>query len=557
MRRIARVEAFVPVALVLVLLAALAARAEAPCSVDSPCGPEALRWIGYGALAAPAVMVFVHRWAAAIAAGCCAVFWLAAFSGWVVLLAWAYAGLVIWVARRPTGPADPPTIRRQPTRPASLPTVARPALLLAAASLLVAAGFGSWVLWRQQRADDQQAAARIATGVVHARLTGGLQVDLSGGGSARVGSLTPADYPVGSPVQLYVDDRGLRQLRSEPYNVTPGLALAVVAAGLGAALLAAVGQRRRELRKFFETPQPVRAVRVVDDIGYVHVLVPADDHRTAVEFGIDVTGADPAHTQADTVPATLYGEPRPGQWCAVEVGGRLRVPTAPIGWTEQIAYDEEHAVPQETYDDDEQIVDPAELTAYDRQASPDEVHEHRISPLRAWLETLAIGLGGAFLLAEPLSLAGLHEGWPVTLAVAAGAGLGYEYGWRARIRPRLRWDVGGIASVGFRRRERQPWDEDSAALSDDAGGVTLIAGEAVLTVVAPAPWPPWATQRTADQLVAALRFAQHRAMAADHAPPPPEITVPGRPLALYALWLATIAAAALTTHAWVPGTAFR
>jgi len=101
-------------------------------------------------------------------------------------------------------------------------------------------------------------------------------------------------------------------------------------------------------------------------------------------------------------------------------------------------------------------------------------------------------------------------------------------------------------ALRFRRRERQPWNEDSAALSDGSGGVTLIAGDAVLTVVAPPPWPPWSTQRTADQLVAALRFAQHRAMAADRAPPPPEISVPARPFTIYALWLATVAATLLS-----------
>jgi hypothetical protein len=230
------------------------------------------------------------------------------------------------------------------------------------------------------------------------------------------------------------------------------------------------------------------------------------------------------------------------------VAGRLRVPTAPVGGTEEVGYDPAHAVPQEVTDDDEQIVDPSRLTAYDRDAPPDEVHEHRISPVRAWLDTSLIGLGAACTLAEVLNVLGHANGWPLVTAVAAGSAAGYEFGWRARIRPRLRWDVGGVASVGFRRRERQPWTLDSAALADGSGGVTLIAGEAVLTVDAPPPWPPWAAQRTADELVAALRHAHHRALGADHAPPPPEISLTGRPPAWYAIWAATVAVAAL--FAW-------
>ena len=548
------VDALVPLGFVVIVTLAALTRHAPPCSAAAPCGPDPARWLAFGALAAPVPMLWVHRWSAAAAACGAAVLWLAAFTGWIVLLAWAYAALVCWLAGRRSAAADPPTAHRRPPAPPSLPSVARPALLLALVALAGAGGLGAWVLWRQEQADRQQSRARIVAGVVQAATTDepALQVTLNGGHTLRTPSLAPRDYPAGSTVQLYVDDQGLRQLRSEPYDVTRWLALAVAAAGTGAALLARVRRRRRDLRLFFGQPQPVRAVRVVDDVGYVHVLVPAADHRTAVEFGIDVAGPGVTPHEDDdepaTVPATLYGEPRAGRWCAVEVDGRLRVPTAPVGRTAQVAYDPEHAVPQEVTDDDEQVVDAAQLTAYDRDAAPEEVHEHRISPGRAWLETLVIGLGVAFLGAEAVALAGPDGGWRPVLAAAAGAALGLEYGWRARIRPRLRWDVGGVAAVGFRRRDRQPWTVDSAALADGSGGVTLIAGDAVLTVEAPRPWPPGTTQRTAEQLVAALRFAQHRALVAAHAPPPPEISLTGRPLLLYPVWAATVAVAALLTN---------
>jgi hypothetical protein len=89
--------------------------------------------------------------------------------------------------------------------------------------------------------------------------------------------------------------------------------------------------------------------------------------------------------------------------------------------------------------------------------------------------------------------------------------------------------------------DRQPWATDSAVLHDDRGSVLLTAGEAVLTVPAPSPWPAGAAQRTADELVAALRVARTRSLEISPLGPPPEITVPRRPLALYPVWLCTVA----------------
>jgi hypothetical protein len=131
---------------------------------------------------------------------------------------------------------------------------------------------------------------------------------------------------------------------------------------------------------------------------------------------------------------------------------------------------------------------------------------------------------------------------PVVLALVAAVsgGLGYEFGWRAQLRPRLRWHVGGVAAVGFRGPDRQPWATDSAVVHDDAGTVLLTAGESVLTVPAPPPWPSPESQRTADELVAALRDARNRSFAISPLPPPPAIEVPGRPWALYLGWLASV-----------------
>ena len=54
------------------------------------------------------------------------------------------------------------------------------------------------------------------------------------------------------------------------------------------------------------------------------------------------------------------------------------------------------------------------------------------------------------------------------------------------------------------------------------------------------PWPSAESQRNADQLVAALRDARSQSFAVSPLPPPPEIEVPRRPLALFAAWLLSV-----------------
>jgi hypothetical protein len=222
------------------------------------------------------------------------------------------------------------------------------------------------------------------------------------------------------------------------------------------------------------------------------------------------------------------------------VDGRLHVPVGPVGAVVEVGYDVVHGLPREVEDDEEQLVDPAALRAADRGVSAFECREHRIAPPRAWGATIAIGLGAALAAGE---LTRLVDGPHVTLVVAAtiAAAAGYEFGWRTQLRPRLRWHAGGVAAVGFRGPDRQPWANDSAVVHDDAGTVVLTAGESVLTVPVPPPWPSAESQRNADQLVAALRDARSQSFAISPLPPPPEIDVPRRPLSLYAAWLLSVA----------------
>jgi hypothetical protein len=350
----------------------------------------------------------------------------------------------------------------------------------------------------------------------------------------------------------------------------------------------------------------MHAVRVVEQIGYLHVLLPHPGGLIAREFAFDTTpspseilaqreiphGATPSpneilaqreiphgsapspneilarrevvrapsgsrkhgETLAEqdaqdgdephTLAGTLYGDPRPGAWCTVEVEGRLHVPAGPVGPVIEVAYDVVQGLPREIEDDEEQLVDPAALLPDDRGADAFQCREHRIAPQRAWVATVAIGFGGALAAGELALVAG---GPPVALALVAAVacGLGYEFGWRTQLRPRLRWHVGGIAAVGFRGPDRQPWATDSGVVHDDAGTVLLTAGESVLTVPVPPPWPSAESQRSADELVAALRDARNRSFAISPLPPPPAIEVPRRPWALYLAWLASVAATVL------------
>lgn len=327
----------------------------------------------------------------------------------------------------------------------------------------------------------------------------------------------------------------LRVLTGGP---VPWLTGVIGAFGLGCALLARAVRHRALLRRLFGTAQPVHAARVVEQLGYVHVLLPAPGGVTALEFGFSVAEPDRPDDEDDphTRPAVLYGEPRPGAWCAVEVDGRLHVPAGPVGEVAEVSYDAVQGLPREVEDDEEQLVDPAALRPADRGVDAFECREHRIARPRAWAATVAIGLGAALAAGE---LARLVGGPPAALAAAAtiAAAAGYEFGWRTQLRPRLRWHAGGVAAVGFRGPDRQPWAIDSAVVHDDAGTVVLTAGESVLTVPVPPPWPSAESQRNADQLVAALRDARSQSFAISPLPPPPEIEVPRRPVPLLAAWV--------------------
>src|SRR6185369_10199464 len=112
-------------------------------------------------------------------------------------------------------------------------------LSVAAACVLAAVGCLAWGLLSQSRADAQQEAAARVDGVVVAHpddIT--IMVRLPGDPARTVAIwvLASATYPVGKGVPLYVDDRGLHQPVSQPYDATGWIGFAVVLVGLGVAV---------------------------------------------------------------------------------------------------------------------------------------------------------------------------------------------------------------------------------------------------------------------------------------------------------------------------------
>ncbi|MEV7624729.1 hypothetical protein [Actinoplanes sp. NPDC089786] len=527
-----RLEHLVPACAVAVVLVVVT-------GPGSPGAGTGARWAALALLAAPAVMIYIHRPAAALASVVCAFGW-ALFGpgyGWRDFLPFAYALVTIIVARRAAAVVVPVALP-----PLMVPVHEEERLFADAPHEVLVDVHLPGTTFAAPHLVDEPVPEPV-------------EVEESAGHRPPAGHFEQPPWPRDWPVVARVA------------GVSGGVALAVagglfawwqvsdqpvgsgawlLAAGVGAALVARARERRRAVRRLFGTVQPVRRARVVDQLGYVHVLVPAADGRTAVEFGIDTAddwSTDDEAGDPQTRPALLYGDPAPGEWCAVVVDGRLHVPVEPVGAVTVVPYDADHGLPREISDDEEQLVDPDALRADDHLLPPGVIREHRVSPARAWCTVAAIGLGTACAAAEGMHVAGYGGDWPSVAVVALASLAAVEFGWRWQIRERLYWNVGGVTAVGFRGTVSEPWTVDTAAVHDDEGAVTLAVGDSVLTVPVPPPWPRTSSQRTRDQLVAALRDARWQAFATDDRPPPPPPLVPRRPLLLVAAWAVAVAAA--------------
>lgn len=480
-------------------------------------GPPEARWPGAALVLAPAVMVWVHRRAAAATALLAALVWsFGGAAGFAVLFVYAYLAIALVIAkgdrrgmpdlvphRVPPEVSIPPEVSGLP-KVSGLPRVAGHAetaawVLLVVAALNLAAAYAAAPPWS-----------------------------------------TPA----------------------------------LVVGGLSVALFARARDARRGLHRLFTRPQPLYDVRVIEEPGSVTVLLPDENGETAREFTFPAATEQPVTEQPATEqpvtkqpateqpiteqhaseqpanerpvpaglelpgdqdvsytrPGMLYGSPRTGSWCTVEVSGRLLIPAAPVGEVLVVPYDPEE---NRAWGLDDPAPVPA-LLPFDHAGAPAELREHRLSPVRAWTATVALGIG-AGLVAGLLARAGGTGRPGIALLVALAVAGGYEYGWRTQLRPRLRWHAGGVVNLGFRGFDRRAWAGGAEILRLGDAEVMLVIGKATLTVAAPPPWPSPASQRTADELVAALREAR------DHDPggldPPAAIDEPVRPPLIYPLGL--------------------
>jgi hypothetical protein len=614
-----RLDHLVPACAVAIVLIVVAEPGGAGLDAVSTPGAVAgtgARWAAVGLLAAPAVMIYIHREAASLAAVVCAFGWvlLGPGFGWREFLPFAYALLTVIVARRAAAavvpvrlpplelPAheEPPLFADAPhevlvdvrlpgitlgstespasgPEPASHPTSAShplpgthptsashplpgthptsashplPGTHPTSASHLAPAG-------RSGRGSHLGAASSRGGHLVDVPPEWDDEADddgMAAGHRPPPGRFAqppaPADWPVIARAAAVTGAVVVAAAAGlvvwwQVTGQAVGIGFALLVGGIGAALVARARGRRRELRRLFGSVQPLRRARVVDQLGYLHVLVPAADGRSAVEFGINTAddwSTDDEEGEPQTVPALLYGDPAPGEWCAVVAEGRLHVPVEPVAEVTVVPYDADHGLPREISDDEEQLVDPDALRADDHLAPADAVHEHRVSPARAWCTVAAIGLGAASCAAEGLHLVGHTGDWLAMGVVGVVSLAAVEFGWRSQVRQRLLWNLGGVTSIGFRGSVSEPWTVDTAAVHDDEGAVILAVGDSVVTVPVPPPWPRTSSQRTRDQLVAALRDARWQSFATAHLPPPPKATVPRRPLLLVAAWAVAVAA---------------
>ncbi|MFF5083317.1 hypothetical protein ACFY36_40255 [Actinoplanes sp. NPDC000266] len=342
MRTKPRADLAVAATAVAIFLVTLFSIPIAKCTAAAPCEPEPVSSLGLGALAAVVAMSYVHRWAAVAAAAVCAVLWPLGgrleetglgWRSWLPLLLLVVT-VTVALLRWPRGPE----LDGAPVERLERTDLARPGIAFGVALIVAGLAAGGWTAWRQHQVAGQEERARVVVAVVreHADDDGAIVVALDGD-QWKSEVLDATDYPVGSEVEFLVDDAGLRQVRAEPYDLTVWYVLFVAMIGQGIARLLRAGELRRGRLRFFAEPQPARAVRALDGGDIVTVLLP-DGRGLARRVVVDVEGD--AGEPVRVVPATLYGDPRPGAWCAVRVGGELRVPAWPVSDVREVPDDD-------------------------------------------------------------------------------------------------------------------------------------------------------------------------------------------------------------------------
>jgi hypothetical protein len=518
------------------------------CTAQSPCRPDPLGNISIGLLAGAACAGFLYpRLAAWFAAGFLATLIVServlqpdvVSPAWLYLVDAGFVGLCVVVAevsrdRRPTDRAVQwlvgvrrerlPPVQHLP-RPGGGWRLAWRLLLVAAVACL------AWAWYAQHRADAQQGAAARATAEVTAHPDESTVEVRWPGGTAAIGVLDADEYPVGSRMDLYVDDRGLHQPVSEPYDATGWLLLGVFLAAVAAAAATRAEQLALAPRRLFEDEQPVTEVSVLVGIGVVAVY--AGDARPGEPAVFEIRTRPTPVPERGIQPASLFGVPAPGHWCAVVVEGEPLAPVRPL------SAGSVHAPAYGSGELDRPVLrgplraeEVAALRPADREAPPDQLRVHVRSPLVGY----ATAAGTPLALMLPVwALLDLSYGAAFLIAavvLAASCALS----WRVIMRGRIAWNGRGIAIIDAFGDERVGWSE-VYDIRHDRDSVTVHTGQRRLVVGAgPVFGLLGRRDRSAEELANALRHARHTG-APDPSEGLPRLDRPRPPLGLYGVWL--------------------
>lgn len=322
-----------------------------PCTAAQPCVPEPIGFASLGLLVATVVTAFLHRPAARWLATAFVVVFLTAGVleleqiWWVQAFAAGFEGLLCWLVLWPGGgtraavAALPAGGRTVPPRPDRLEWPPDNSIILAGCSVILCLfGAAAWLVyaWHQGWADSRQASAtQVVTEVVEHGASR-IWVALDDGSVLEVDVLYPTDYPVGSQLPLLIDNEGLTQPVSEPYDAGGWMIFTGFFGGMALAAGRVAASPALDRRWALSRPQPVRRVRAVGRKASLILLPPpgrTDALLVPVEDmpGLDATVRAPAGTgDGDLVrPATLYGTPAEGQWCVLQIGDEVVVATGP------------------------------------------------------------------------------------------------------------------------------------------------------------------------------------------------------------------------------------
>jgi hypothetical protein len=510
------------------------------CTETSPCGPDVTGGVIVGLVTILPFLGFVHLWLAATCAATLAVV-LAGYDLaypstasplWAHLVTVAVAAVCVlvasWTPLRYTAPTWPTEL---PPRPPGAVRAGRAVAYLGLGLIAAGLACGVWSTFRQAEADAQQQAARVivATVVSHAdEYT--LKVLRADGQSSTVDVLDVNDYPVGQALRLAVDDRGLRQPLSEPYDASLWWLLVMVLGVPGVGLVWRFADRAAGLHRLFREPVAVsqvylrrRADRVLlfagdagpDDLPFGEIEV-RDEILPPVELVPGPNAEEQAvlYALAQPVESTvLYGLPVPGQWCTVTLDQIALTPRQPLqASTDRMPRGPAEGAPNEREPTADEIVT---LRPEEVAAAPVDVHIHRAHRVVAFTRTLLLPL-----VAAPVVIWVAHSARPnVLYAVVAGVvAIGLWIGWQSWIRPVAAWNAGGLTVRGAYRRHfwTVPWSEVTSVDTD--GEMVLVRatedGHALPTL-------PRFGDRNAAQLAHALNHARDNARPGIDPPIPP------------------------------------